>query len=260
MISEFDPNDDRTMCRTPQDLYLDLLIRVLANTIYEDPSTHPDNVGPYQAQLRLTGKDWPKVAHTMVGVCRLRNLRDLSVRAIEEGVPGDFIEAGVWRGGCCILLRGVLAAYAAKDRRVYVADSFDGLPLPNPEMYPEDEGYNLRLHEQLAVPLETVKENFSRYGLLDEQVVFVEGLFKDTLPALQDGPFALIRLDGDLYESTYGSLKALYPQLSPGGFIIVDDVNFLPPCARAVKDFRESQGITAPMHRIDWSSSWWRKE
>jgi O-methyltransferase len=111
----------------------------------------------------------------------------------------------------------------------------------------------------LAVSLADVKGNFDRYGLLDEQVVFVEGWFSDTLPALKAGPFALIRLDGDLYESTYVALDALYPKLSPGGFVIIDDVNFLPPCRQAVMDYRSRVGITAPMQEIDWSAGWWRK-
>src|SRR5437870_2385450 len=116
-----------------RDLYLDLLVKILTNTIYRDPSTHPLNRGPFQAELRTAGEDWPLLAHTMVGVHRLENLRQLAQRAIDERVPGDFIETGVWRGGCCILLRGLLAAYGITDRKVYAADSFAGLPAPRPE-------------------------------------------------------------------------------------------------------------------------------
>lgn len=241
-------------------LFLDLLVKVLANTIYGDPSIHPDNTGPFKPELRSTGLDWPAVAHTMVGVRRLENVRELAQRALDEGVPGDFIETGVWRGGCCILMRGVLAANGIKDRKVYAADSFAGLPAPNPQAYPSDEGLNLHLVKELAVSLDEVKNNFARYGLLDDQVVFVKGLFSDTLPSLNTGPFSLMRLDGDLYESTYVALQALYPKLSPGGFVILDDVNFIPPCRQAVLDYRSQEGITATMHEVDWSASWWQKE
>jgi O-methyltransferase len=250
------------MNTTARDLYLDLLIKVIANTIYEDPAVDPwvdpTVVAPFQSELRYEGKDWPSVAHTMVGVQRLENLRMLAQQALDDGIPGDFIEAGIWRGGCCILMRGILAANQIANRKVYAVDSFEGLPPPNPQTYPADEGWNFDRHKHLAVSPEEVRNNFSRYGLLDEQVVFVKGWFQDTLPALT-GPFCVIRLDGDWYESTYVALEALYPKLSPGGFIILDDFNFLPPCQKAVTDYRSRHGITAPMNQVDWNSSWWRK-
>jgi O-methyltransferase/8-demethyl-8-(2,3-dimethoxy-alpha-L-rhamnosyl)tetracenomycin-C 4'-O-methyltransferase len=255
-----DPNPGGSMSDTNRDLYLDLLIKILTNMIYGDPSTNPVNRGPFQPELRKEGWDWPAVAHTMIGVRRLQDVRNLVQRAIDEGIPGDFIETGVWRGGCCILMRGVLAANAVADRKVYAADSFAGLPPPNEQLYPQDKGLDLHLHPELAVSLDEVKDNFSRYGLLDEQVVFVPGLFKDTLPSLQAGPFALIRLDGDLYESTYGALEALYPKLSPRGFVIIDDFKLIPPCQQAVMDYRARMGITAAMQDSDWNSIWWQRE
>jgi O-methyltransferase/8-demethyl-8-(2,3-dimethoxy-alpha-L-rhamnosyl)tetracenomycin-C 4'-O-methyltransferase len=248
------------MASSARQLYLELLTKVLANTIYEDPSIHPHSTGPYQAKLRSEGHDWPSVAHTMVGLRRLENIRDLAQRVLDEGVPGDFIETGVWRGGCCILMRGVLAANSITDRKVYAADSFAGLPPPNLEGFPQDTGWNFHEYKELAISLENVKDNFSRYGLLDEQVVFVKGWFTETLPALSAGPFALLRLDGDLYESTYVALEALYPKLSPSGFIIIDDFNSLPPCQHAVMDYRAHMGISAPMHQVDWTAIWWQKE
>src|SRR5882724_5246087 len=194
------------MTSSARELYLDLLIKILANTIYEDPSIHPHSTGPFQPGLRSEGHDWPAVAHTMVGIRRLENIRDLAQRALDEGVPGDFIETGVWRGGCCILMRGVLAANSVMDRKVHVADSFAGLPAPNLQAYPADDGWNFHQYKELAISLDEVKENFARYGLLDDQVVFLKGFFSDTLPVLDAGPFCLIRLDGDWYESTYVAL------------------------------------------------------
>lgn len=251
------------MVETARDLYLDLLIKILINTIYEDPAINsrvrPLAVVPFDPATRSIGRDWPTQAHTMVGRKRLENLRALSQQALDDGIAGDFIETGVWRGGCCILMRGVLAANNITDRKVYVADSFAGLPAPNERVYPADTGWDLRSIQELAVSLETVKGNFARYDLLDEQVVFVKGLFSETLPSLSAGPFALIRLDGDLYESTHVALEALYPKLSPGGFVVIDD-NSLTPCNLAVADFRARMGITAPLQEIDWTGIWWRKE
>jgi len=245
---------------TARQLYLDLLIRTLANTIYQDPSTHPENEGPFRGELRAEGRDWPAIAHTMVGLRRLENLRDLAQRALDEEIPGDFIETGVWRGGCCILMRGVLAANGVKDRKVYAADSFAGLPPPDPQRYPQDDCWNFHRHKQLAVSLSQVRGNFARYGLLDDQVIFVEGPFRDTLASLKAGPFSLIRLDGDWYESTYLALEALYPKLSPGGFVIIDDFHLIPPCRQAVIDYRSQNEITTAMHDVDWNASWWQKE
>jgi O-methyltransferase len=247
------------MTSSPRALYLELLIRTLTNTIYGDPSADPDNPRDYDSRRREFGRDWPAVAHTMVGVRRLTNLCELMQRALDEDIPGDFIETGVWRGGCCILMRGVLKANAVTDRKVYVADSFAGLPPPNSDLFPQDRGLDLSRFEQLAVPLEEVKANFSRYGLLDEQVVFVKGLFQDTLPSLHAGPFALMRLDGDLYESTHAALSALYPKLSPGGFVIVDDYGALDPCRQAVRDYRDQMKIDSPLHQVDWTAVWWQK-
>ena len=252
-------SSNRNAKDSTRELYLDLLIKILTNMIYGDPSTNPESPGPFQPKLRTEGRDWPAVAHTMVGVQRLENVRELAQRTIDESIPGDFVETGVWRGGVCILMRGILEANEIIDRKVYAIDSFEGLPPPKPHLFPQDEGFNLHLYKELAVSLEQVKANFARYGLLDEQVIFVKGRFQDTLPSLNAGPFALIRLDGDLYESTYVALEALYPKLSPGGFIILDDVNFLPPCRQAVMDYRSRMGITAVMHDVDWNAGWWQK-
>jgi len=243
-------------------LYLDLLIRTLANTIYQDAAWRPNGAEvPFDSEQRAAGADWPKVAHTMVGLRRLENLRELAQSTIDEAIPGDFIETGVWRGGSCILMRGVLAASGVTDRKVYAADSFEGFPPPNPDAHQTDKTLSLILHRspQLVIGLEEVKQNFARYNLLDDQVVFVKGLFKDTLPALDAGPFALIRLDCDLYEPTVDALSALYPRLSSGGYVIIDDYNWIRECRAAVTDCRSSMAISAPIHEIDQTGVWWRK-
>src|SRR5262249_16824887 len=116
--------------------YVDLLIRCVANTIYKDPPLATWGDREFDAEKRATGRDWPSRAHTMIGAARLRNLADLVQRALDDRVPGDFIETGVWRGGACILIRGLLAAYGDPTRRVFVAGFFTGFPLPHPDLYP----------------------------------------------------------------------------------------------------------------------------
>jgi O-methyltransferase/8-demethyl-8-(2,3-dimethoxy-alpha-L-rhamnosyl)tetracenomycin-C 4'-O-methyltransferase len=174
-----------------------------------------------------------------------------------DGVEGDLIETGVWRGGACILMKGILEAYGDDARRVFVADSFAGLPPPDPENFPADAGDPLHTLTDLQVSRADVENNFRRFGLLDERVVFLEGWFKDTLPYAPIDQLAVLRLDGDMYESTIEALDALYHKVSYGGFVIVDDY-FLPACAKAVHDFRERYGITSPILPIDGWGNYWR--
>lgn len=238
--------------------YLDLLLKSVSNLIYGSPPPDPWNDGLFRRDAP-PGRNRQSPAHTMVGVLRLENVCDLAQRAIDENVPGDFIETGVWRGGCCILMRGILSANAIRDRKIYVADSFSGLPPPDIERFPHDAGFDLSKELDLTVSIDEVKSNFARYGLLDDQVVFVEGYFRDTLPKLDAQTFALIRLDGDMYESTYIALEMLYPKLSTGGYVIIDDYGAVPQCRQAVTDYRIRMKIVDELQQADWTAVWWRK-
>ncbi len=209
---------------------------------------------------RRHGLDWPVEGVTMVGQLRLDNVRACIESVLREDVPGDLIETGVWRGGTTIMMRAVLAAHGVTDRKVWVADSFAGLPPPDPEAYPADEGDELHTHSYLAVPQGEVRRNFKRLGLLDEQVRFLPGWFKDTLPALSRRRFAVVRLDGDMYESTIVALEHLYPRLSPGGYLIVDDYGAIRACRQAVEDYRSAHGIDERIWTIDWTGVFWRKQ
>jgi hypothetical protein len=244
-------------------LYLDLLKRCLTRTLFPDASIVAGlepRPGKFDAAIRKDGRDWPAEAETMVGMLRLNNVQECAEAALRNGVPGDFFEAGVWRGGTAILMRAILAAYDDRTRRVWVADSFEGLPRPDAAHYPADAGdRHWELSPYLAVPLEEVKHNFERYRLLDGQVRFLPGWFKDTLPGAPVGAIAVLRIDGDMYESTYQALDALYPKLSAGGYLIVDDYGALPNCKRAVHDFRERFGIRETIQAIDWTGVYWRK-
>jgi hypothetical protein len=241
-------------------LYLDTMERILCNTIYGDASILPSGGEVAHDPLQRTeGRDWPACAFTMVGLHRLRNLRQCVEQTLGDGVRGDLIETGVWRGGASIMMRAVLEAYGDRDRKVWLADSFRGLPPPNPERYPLDEGLHLEGYSVLAIAVDAVKENFRRFGLLDERVRFVEGWFSETLANVDADEFAVIRLDGDLYESTIDALTALYPKLAPGGFLIVDDYGAVPACRAAVHDYRNQHDIQEDLHEIDWTGVYWRR-
>jgi O-methyltransferase len=242
-------------------LYLDLLKRCLTNFIYRDRGRmFEGDVRDFDLRQRSEGMDWPERAHTMIGAKRLDSLQYCVEDVLERGVPGDLIETGVWRGGACILMRGVLAARGVRDRVVWVADSFRGLPPPDAARYPQDAGLNFSQHAELAVSLEQVKENFRRYDLLDDQVRFLEGWFRDTLPGAPIERLAVLRLDGDLYESTMDALTHLYPRLEQGGYAIIDDYGDVPACRQAVADYRAAHRITEEIVPIDWSGALWRKE
>jgi O-methyltransferase len=174
-------------------------------------------------------------------------------------VPGDLIETGVWRGGASIFMRAVLKALGDRDRVVWLADSFQGLPQPNTQEYPADADFPSWREPVLAAPLEEVKANFSKYGLLDDRVKFLVGWFSETLPVAPVERLALLRLDGDMYESTIVALRALYPKLSPGGYAIVDDWGQVAACRRAVEDFRREAGVQDPVQDIDGTGVFWQR-
>lgn len=213
------------------------------------------------------GQDWiPGSAETMVSRARLDNVEALVRRVVAEGVRGDLVETGVWRGGTVILMKAVLATLGVTDRTVWVCDSFQGLPEPDPDRYPADASMQVSnpdakaiLDLGLAVSVEQVKANFARYGLLDDQVRFVEGWFSESLPTAPIGDVAVLRLDGDLYESTMDALVNLEPRVSPGGFVIIDDYGCIPACQEAVHDYRKKHSIEAEIHPVDWTGAYWRK-
>jgi O-methyltransferase len=211
-------------------------------------------------EKREQGLDWPLMqAQTMIGIHRLNNIQELLEDVIERGIKGDVIETGVWRCGASIFMRAILEVHAVTDKKVWVCDSFEGLPLPEPDKYPADKGDAHHTFNFLAISKEAVAANFEKYGLLDEQVCFVKGYFEDTLAHIPAEKFSLLRLDGDMYSSTIVALEELYPKLSSGGYIIIDDFN-LSPCVEAVNDYRKTNEIIAPITDVDGSGAYWRKD
>ena len=110
--------------------YLDLMRDSLIGRLNEDPPLPGSKVDGYKEEFREQGWDWPSKAPSMIGAKRMNNVRSECERVLKAGVPGDFMETGVWRGGACIMMRAVLGAYGSADRRVIAADSFAGFPPP----------------------------------------------------------------------------------------------------------------------------------
>lgn len=219
------------------------LVRVRAS----DPEAYIES--GHEAQNRLED------AESMVGLRQFDRMQECIVEVLRSGVPGDLLEAGVWRGGMSIFMRGCLKVLGANDRRVWVADSFAGLPTPDSN---REVAYEWNAGD-MAVSLEQVQANFSRYGLLDDGVTFLKGFFSETLP----GPvpqLAILRVDGDLYQSTKDVLEPLYPHLSAGGFAIFDDYQNLPDCRRAIDEYRATHEIAEPIRKIDQRAVYWQKQ
>ena len=215
--------------------------------------------GDEQRRWRVDGSDWPQNALTMVGLRRLDDLQARIEELVADGIPGDLIEAGAWRGGASILMRATLDSLG-DDRRVFVADSFQGFPRPEPGTADEALETDLGANDYFAPGVDAVKGYFERFGVVDG-VEFVPGFFEQTMAGLAGRSWAMIRLDADGYGATRLALDTLYGGLARGGYVVIDDY-FTPGldvCRDAVDGFRADHGIEDPITRIDWTGARWRK-
>lgn len=199
------------------------------------------------------------LSHTLIGLRRLNHLEYCAREIFAQKIPGDFFEAGVCQGGASIFLRGLQVAFGEEQRKVWAADSFEGLP---PALLAQDYGLDFTEsnYPWLAFSQERVEDHFRRYDLWSDQVRLVKGWFSETLPELDCGPLSLLRLDADLYQSTMETLVNLYDKVVPGGFIVVDDYGAFEACRLAIDDFRKERKIQDTLKWIDWSGVYWRKE
>jgi O-methyltransferase len=219
-----------------------------------------------ELSLRVEGRDWPLHGMTMIGLLRLDDLQACVESVVNDGIPGDLIEVGCWRGGAGILMRATLDCLGAEGRTVWLADSFQGFPAPvsdegggpDAPAYPQTLEPYMASFDYLAAPFDEVVEGFARFGCSDG-VSFVKGFFEDTLPRLSGRRWSLARLDADTYDSTMLALACLYPGLSPGGYLVIDDYGALEECRAAVDEFRTRRQIDARLVAIDKDGVRWRK-
>jgi O-methyltransferase len=244
--------------------YLDLLKLGLCDLVGEattsvgrldDGTTFTRRVSGEGRKIRALGMDWPLDGLTMIGLARLNDLQRCVETVVSEGVPGDMIETGVWRGGASILIRATLDAHG-DEREVWLADSFAGFA--HDDKGTLSGGADDEWMDYIAVSVERVRENLRRLGC-DRGVRFVEGYFADTLPNLRGQRWSLIRLDGDSYEATRVAIESLYPGLSQGGFVIVDDYGAIQGCRDAVDEYRAALRLDEPLEWIDWTGVRWRR-
>lgn len=256
-------------------LKLDFLKRLILGTVDEDIANNffltkrypsqkimQDIINATMSENLVEGRIWPQnYAFTMIGLKRLNNLHDCLDHIRLENIPGDLLEAGVWRGGACIFMQAYVKMYHL-DKKVFVVDSFEGVPPPNPDKYPIDKDIRLDMEASyLGVPIEVVKSNFAKFDLLQNNVVFIKGLFKDSLPSNTDiNNLCLLRADGDLYESTINILENLYPKLNNNGFCIMDDYYGIKACQLATDDYRSKNLIKNPLVPVDAITAFWHKQ
>lgn len=222
-----------------KDKYLDLLIDCLTDNIFKI-----DDIS--DAWRKTGGKNYTH-AFTMTGLTRMKHTRQVVEAIINDGIEGDLVETGIWCGGQTILMQAILKLYGS-DKKVFACDSFEGLPPPDPR-YPVDNGDIHHTFDHLKVTREQVMDNFRKFDLFDDNVIFLKGWFEETTTDERIKKIALLRLDGDMYSSTIQVLENLYDKVADGGFIVIDDWT-LPGARRAVEDFRKRRGISGDIYGI----------
>ncbi len=248
------------------ELYLDLLKKCITDTLFSpEPNVEQENESRFVYEFMqhyIRGR-----AVSMMPKARFDNLQACIMDVLNHDIPGDFIETGVWRGGGTIFMRAALKACNVTDRVVWVADSFEGLPEPDAVRFPIEakahQGTVMKnMFNHFAAGVEDVQANFAAFGMLDGQVRFLKGWFRDTLAGAPIAQLAILRLDGDYFESTMDALTGLYDRLSPGGYVIIDDYGEYrwTYCRKAVDTFREQRGICEPIVMVDSKCGYWQRK
>jgi len=184
-----------------------------------------------------------------------------SVRyVVAADVPGDFVECGVWRGGCTMAAALTLLSLGRRDMTLHLFDTFEGMTAPTDR----DVDYTgVRAGERFArrkirdssewcnASLEDVRANLSGTGYEMSKVVFVKGRVEDTIPEAAPRQISILRLDTDWYESTRHELEHLFPRLSPGGVLIIDDYGHWQGSRQATDEYFATQNSKLLLSRID---------
>lgn len=194
-------------------------------------------------------------SHTLLHYPRLSALHDAARALDAEGVPGAFVECGVWNGGSAGLL-----AQSAPDRALWLFDSWQGQPPPGADDV-SHQGSRGRAHMFRASRARVERLLFQRLGVARDRVHLVEGWYEDTLPArrAEIPRIALLHLDCDWYASVRLALESFWDALVPGGALFVDDYGYWRGCRRAVDEFFAARGERPQWTALDASAVWWRR-
>jgi O-methyltransferase len=200
---------------------------------------------------------------TMTSVERMYALWQAAGHVARAGIPGDYVECGVWRGGSSMLAALTLAGAGDEARRLWLYDTFEGMSEPTERdrafdaaapISAEWDAFRTANGSTLAyASLDEVQANMNRAQIAAERLEYVAGKVEDTIPARAPERIALLRLDTDWYESTRHELEHLYPRLSPGGVLIVDDYGHWAGAREAVDEFLASLHRPPLLTRIDYT-------
>ncbi len=221
-----------------------------------EPAKAPD----FSAEVRATiARVMP---FTMTSPERINALVTALEYIVRRGIPGDIVECGVWRGGSMMAAAETLTRLGDERRRLFLFDTFDGMPPPAEE----DRNYRGEAASELldaadrssawvwaVAQLDDVRANMASTGYPDERIVYVQGRVEDTIPAQAPERIALLRLDTDWYESTKHELEHLFPRLSPGGILIIDDYGHWAGARKAVDEYLDEQNMPCFLCRIDYT-------
>lgn len=207
--------------------------------------------------------------YTMVEYERVANVYEVAQLIEKSKLKGAFVECGVWKGGTT----GVMAYVANKakaGRKVWLFDSFEGLPEPTKKDGAVASAYasnrdsgKLASIQKCVGPLEDVKKLFFSVLKLNPESIYIgKGWFQDVLPRERQnvGPIALLRLDADWYESTKCALENLYDNVVPGGYVLIDDYGHWEGCKKAVDEFFHNRNIVANFQKIDYTGIYFQKQ
>jgi len=204
-------------------------------------------------------------AYTATSIERVYALKNAITYIIKNKIKGDFVECGVWKGGSCMLMAKTLVNQEEKERKIWMYDTFDGMTEPTDddcEIETNVSGSDLlkntpkntdKFNMWAYAPLEMVKKNMKKTMFPEERIHFIEGKVENTLSKIKPQNIALLRLDTDWYESTKYELEQLYPLLSIGGVLIVDDYGHFSGAKKAVDEYFSKTNVTPLMNRIDYS-------
>eukprot|EP00957_Ditylum_brightwellii_P028150 2125390-Ditylum_brightwellii.AAC.1 len=248
-------DSDECLLNIPPDPYMKIVLDVLvgfpnAGSCNFSTGCKPPHV-PYDKMKRQYGLDWPPYGFTMTGKERLNNFRAAINEVNRNKIEGAIAEFGVWRGGAMIMAAAVQKHDdTALDRDLYLFDAFQSFG-----------GYG-KSEDYLAVSIEQVKSNFESFGLLhNDKLHFIKGLFQDTVKDWvdRDDTIAVLRVDGNFYESYQDVLYAVFMNVPVGGIVIFDDVMSHKDVMECWIDFKSDHGIPEELVQIDFHSAWFRK-
>ena len=241
--------------------YIDLLMKAVVG-FPNQGAQHGLKITKFDPIERKYGLDWPPFGYTMIGNTRLENFRAAIEDVNRNKIPGVIIEMGVWRGGAMIMAMAVMNEYKSMyngimDRELYVLDAFEEIPKTS---YGRNADFLFNTEQD-------VRDNFKVFDVYNDNdiaVHFKKGLFQTTVPNIAADPnitsIAVLRVDGNFYDSYQDCLYYAYEKVPIGGIVIFDDVMSHKAVMRCWNDFKADQGLTEDLNRIDLHSAWFRKE